>query len=77
MRAVLVNNQKSGAEKLYIGEVDTPSPENSQVLVKVIRGMLVYGYGALIFRIDMCFRAQSNGYSVCPPLRMSDKPIDT
>jgi hypothetical protein len=35
MRAVLVNNQESGAEKLYIGEVETPEPENEQVLVKV------------------------------------------
>jgi len=35
MRAVLANNQKNGAEKLYIGEVETPEPENEQVLVKV------------------------------------------
>jgi NADPH:quinone reductase-like Zn-dependent oxidoreductase len=35
MRAVLVDNQKSGAEKLYIGEVETPEPGNEQVLVKV------------------------------------------
>jgi NADPH:quinone reductase-like Zn-dependent oxidoreductase len=36
MRAVLIDNQKSGAEKLYIGEVETPEPENEQVLVKVL-----------------------------------------
>ncbi|KIM28467.1 hypothetical protein M408DRAFT_69953 [Serendipita vermifera MAFF 305830] len=35
MRAVLVDNQKSKAEKLYVGEVDTPEPENEQVLVKI------------------------------------------
>lgn len=35
MRAVLVDNQKSGAEKLYVGDVDVPEPENEQVLVEV------------------------------------------
>jgi NADPH:quinone reductase-like Zn-dependent oxidoreductase len=35
MRAVLVDETKQGAEKLYVGEAPTPTPENGQVLVKV------------------------------------------
>ena len=35
MRAVLVDNQKTGAEKLYVGDIETPEPEDEQVLVQV------------------------------------------
>ncbi|KAF9562641.1 quinone oxidoreductase putative [Agrocybe pediades] len=35
MRAVLVKDGKGPAENLYIGEAPTPSPEDTQVLVKI------------------------------------------
>jgi NADPH:quinone reductase-like Zn-dependent oxidoreductase len=35
MRAVLVDNNKKGAEKLYVAEAPTPKPGDGEVLVRV------------------------------------------
>ena len=35
MRAILVKDGKGPAENLYLGEEETPSPKDGQVLVKV------------------------------------------
>jgi hypothetical protein len=47
MRAVLVDNNRQGAEKLYVGEAPTPKPNEGEVLVKVrfstLIRVLIYG----------------------------------
>ncbi|KAH7090099.1 quinone oxidoreductase [Auriculariales sp. MPI-PUGE-AT-0066] len=35
MRAVLVKNEKGPVENLYIGEIETPNPQDGEVLVKI------------------------------------------
>ncbi|CAG8729497.1 9438_t:CDS:2 [Acaulospora colombiana] len=35
MRAVLVDNNRQGAEKLYVGEAPTPKLDSGEVLVKI------------------------------------------
>jgi NADPH:quinone reductase-like Zn-dependent oxidoreductase len=37
----LVDNNRQGAEKLYIGEAPTPRPDEGEVLVKVYLSTLI------------------------------------
>jgi D-arabinose 1-dehydrogenase-like Zn-dependent alcohol dehydrogenase len=76
MRAVLANNREKGAGKLYIGEVETPEPENEQVLVKVWVAVMPWEQRTDYF-IDPGLWAQSNGYPVCPFLKKCAICTDT